>query len=346
MIPRPSFRSRSTVGGQCRCTSSDTPARGPRAFLVRAQDRDHLNFILDTEVDPGLCIAEIYDGPICVELRVPMSEENRSASAPEAADGTSPRYAGSTNGLEALRTPKLAPWEEIGCEMLDALRTSAFPNYARTLDSEADDSDEMLEDVEVDAAALTKALERDEAELDTKLDALNAKPRVRSPIDKALESQFNVSRIDLSSIIRGGERMRAWGNGTDWNPLDEDAMDEPTDPDPITVAYLDERDAVHVMTDQELHMLNEGQSARPDLAGRRLRFAAHYVDEGEPHGDYFVVPFDEHGRPDPGRLNALRRALANPDSTESRFVIAGFRWSPTAAQALKMLRACEVDCTG
>ncbi|MEN8183649.1 MAG: hypothetical protein ABFS46_14060 [Myxococcota bacterium] len=78
-------------------------ARGPAtlAFLIRARDRDHLNYIIDAMFDPGMFEVEVYDGPLALTLSLPAELDGETDFA-DAEPDLKVRFTGSLEHLKVL----------------------------------------------------------------------------------------------------------------------------------------------------------------------------------------------------------------------------------------------------
>lgn len=191
-------------------------ARGPAtfAFLIQAEDRDHLDYIIDAMLDPGLFEAEVYDGPLTLMLSLPATFRD----GPD--DSAEPRvtYSGGTHDYDDLcSVPSVAPVPDFG-DHWEHLRQLAFPNFHAAIERWAEDHD----DGEVPRAVLEEAIAKDADEQQLRVDARERlEPNGFSPsrsalADASIESH-KARRASREDIAKEG----------DTEPLD--ALDVPAD---------------------------------------------------------------------------------------------------------------------
>jgi hypothetical protein len=120
-------------------------ARGPATFalLIRARDRDHLNYIIDAAFDPGLFEVEVYDGPLSLKLSLPAELDDDDADAD--AD-LKVCFTGSTKREDLLALPTINPFDELG-DLWGPLRERAFPCFTAAVESFAEETEEAAEAV-------------------------------------------------------------------------------------------------------------------------------------------------------------------------------------------------------
>ena len=105
------------------------------ASLVRARNVEHLVDILDEVADPGACRWAIYNGPLWIDLDLPVAvTRSDEAVAPRTYQDIE------IEGVEDLEEDPLAydvsiPDAETGYEMRDAVRKWAFPHLMRAIES-------------------------------------------------------------------------------------------------------------------------------------------------------------------------------------------------------------------
>ncbi|MCH9681757.1 MAG: hypothetical protein K0V04_10015 [Deltaproteobacteria bacterium] len=180
-------------------------ARGPAAiaFLVRARDRHHLNYIIDAVTDPGDFEAEIYDGPLCLSLTVPVSFEGEPGPARQAL------YTGSTE-LEQLEfLPEVRPLMEFHEEWCH-LRHRAFPRLAAAIEKfeyKDEDRTDFIREV------IERAVVEDIDAQDRRAELLRTAP--------ASEREVEGSPVGLESVLEGGA-VHAQCTRGGW--VDEDAV--------------------------------------------------------------------------------------------------------------------------
>lgn len=209
-------------------------ARGPAtmAFLIRARDRDHLNYILDAELDPGAFEAEVYDGPLALVLSLPASLEGEPAFASPTPD-LRVSFRGSTDREALLALPKVAPFDPYE-EEWSHLRRRAFPKLGELLDGLGDEAEEGEQTVR---AAVEAAIAEDVIAQGRR--AFWQEERVEGE-ERARREQLGVT-VALESLLAGGRTHGEW-RAEGWaDEDDEDIDDEGFDEDE---GGLDEDDDV------------------------------------------------------------------------------------------------------
>ncbi|MCH9682183.1 MAG: hypothetical protein K0V04_12165 [Deltaproteobacteria bacterium] len=220
-------------------------ARGPVAiaFLVRARDRHHLNYIIDAVTDPGDFEAEIYDGPLCLLLTVPVSFEREPGAEVRA------QFEGSTELEDLEYLPAIEPLMEFHEEWCH-LRKRAFPSFAAALDKfEYQDEDKT----ELIRETVEQAVLKDIADQDTRAALQRRAPAAG---EEAVEREGTGALVGLESVLEGGAVHAQW---TQDGWVDEEAVDDAdTGKDPARLeALLNE--AIQVFGEVSLAMTAEGR---------------------------------------------------------------------------------------
>lgn len=191
-------------------------ARGPAtfAFLIRARDRNHLNYIIDALFDPGLFQVEVYDGPLCLTLSLPAELDGETDFA-ELEPDLQVRFNGSLEREEVLALPAVRPLDEFEDEW-SHLRRRAFPNLGIMLDGFADETDEGSEASrdEIEAAICRDVIEQG-----------RLAARSQLPDDEeAAQWQVLGMSVPVDSVLSGGATHAEWA-ASDWDDTCEDPAD-------------------------------------------------------------------------------------------------------------------------
>ncbi len=215
-------------------------ARGPAAiaFLVRARDRHHLNYIIDAVTDPGDFEAEIYDGPLCLLLTVPVSFDGEQRAERRA------QYTGSTE-LERLEfLPEVRPLMEFHEEWCH-LRHRAFPSFAAAIEKFEYKNEDRTDFIR---KLIERAVVEDIDAQDRRAELLRGAP--------ASEREVEGGPAGLESVLEGGA-VHAQCTRDGW--VDEEAiaqMDAGRDRGRLE-AQLDE--AIRVFGEVSIVMTAEGR---------------------------------------------------------------------------------------
>ena len=142
---------------------------GLTTSLIRAEDEDHLQLILDEEGDPGGCTWKVYDGPLWVDFHLPVDSEVK-----ERADGRPSTFADiQVKDVAKMVDLDICPMDtviggaETGLEMHQEIQEFAFPALAECYTESLEGTgpppiaDEIQEAVKDDLRILLEYLWRD-----------------------------------------------------------------------------------------------------------------------------------------------------------------------------------------
>ncbi len=194
-------------------------ARGPAtfAYLIRARDRDHVNYIIDAMLDPGLFQIEVYDGPLSLMLELPATLDGDTDFS-EAQPDLKVKFTDRTDYDQLLDLPTVHALDEFVDEW-GHLRRCAFPHFAAAIDEFNDNSDSTDLSAEVPREDLEAAIARDVIEQGRH--ALYTHPPADDEAEATERTQLGVS-VPVDSLLAGRSTHMRWSN-SDWT-------DAPADP--------------------------------------------------------------------------------------------------------------------
>lgn len=196
-------------------------ARGPStfAFLIRARDRDHLNYIIDAFFDPGLFEVEVYDGPLSLSLSLPAELDGETDFA-DAKPDLQVRFTGSTECETLLALPTVQPMDEFEDEWRH-LRRRAFPHFSLAVDDFAEDAEEGAKAPReiIETAIHTDVIEQGRRALHHDQHAESDEP------GETEQRQMMGISVPVGSVLSGGTTHAQWSR-SDW---DAQSFKEPTD---------------------------------------------------------------------------------------------------------------------
>ncbi len=192
-------------------------ARGPSSFayLIRARDRDHVNYIIDAMDDPGLFEVEVYDGPLNLMLTLPVTLAG-DPDFSEAKPDLKVQYTGPTDYDQLTTLPTVDSLAEFEDEW-NHLRRCAFPQFAAAIDdfdtaNASTDSSAEVPREDLEAAIARDVIEQGRHALYTHL-----------PTDDEDETQTQLGvSVPVESLLAGGRTHMRWFN-SDWG-------DDPAEP--------------------------------------------------------------------------------------------------------------------